>query len=45
MYSKISKKPKNVLLFYFQVPPAELEDLLRTIPDVADVAVIGNLKI
>jgi len=25
----------------FQVPPAELEDLLRTIPGVADVAVIG----
>ena len=24
-----------------QVPPAELEDLLRTVPDVADVAVIG----
>ncbi len=25
----------------FQVPPAELEDLLRTHPDVLDVAVIG----
>lgn len=25
----------------FQVPPAELEDLLRTFPGVADVAVIG----
>lgn len=25
----------------FQVPPAELEDLLRTHPKVADVAVIG----
>ena len=23
------------------MPPAELEDLLRTVPDVADVAVIG----
>ena len=29
------------MVLQFQVPPAELEDLLRTIPDVADVAVIG----
>jgi hypothetical protein len=27
--------------FVYQVPPAELEDLLRTLPDVIDVAVIG----
>ena len=26
----------------FQVPPAELEDLLRGHPEVADVAVIGK---
>ena len=33
---------KNLLLFFsFQVPPAELEDLLRGNPEVADVAVIG----
>jgi hypothetical protein len=25
----------------FQVPPAELEDLIRSIPEVEDVAVIG----
>ena len=25
----------------FQVPPAELEDLLRQLPEVQDVAVIG----
>ena len=32
----------NLLLFFsFQVPPAELEDLLRGNPEVADVAVIG----
>ena len=32
----------NLLLFFsFKVPPAELEDLLRGNPEVADVAVIG----
>ena len=32
----------NLLLFFsLKVPPAELEDLLRGNPEVADVAVIG----
>ena len=31
----------NILSATIQVPPAELEDLLRSHPKVADVAVIG----
>ena len=34
----VKDQPLNVLK---QVPPAELEDLIRSIPEVEDVAVIG----
>ena len=34
----VEDQPLNILK---QVPPAELEDLIRSIPEVEDVAVIG----
>ena len=29
------------MISLFQVPPAELEDVIRSIPEIEDVAVIG----